>query len=97
MGLLSLIRLEGAETLLQGGLGEGAVEGAGLSLLSPREREVFEYLAAGHTNREIADRISVGVKSVETYRARVFEKLGIKTRAELVRYAMATGVIRDSE
>ena len=72
-------------------------DGAGLLALSPRERQVFDLLAAGHTNREIADLIGVGVKSVETYRARVFEKLGIKTRAELVRYAMATGVLHDGE
>jgi DNA-binding CsgD family transcriptional regulator len=63
-------------------------------VLSPREREVLELLAAGHTQREIAERIGVGTKSVETYRSRVAEKLGIKSRAELVRYALLHGLLR---
>ena len=45
--------------------------------------------ALGFTNKEIASRLDVGVKSVETYKARGVEKLGLKTRAELVRYASA--------
>jgi DNA-binding NarL/FixJ family response regulator len=72
-----------------------APDEAGLKALSSREREVFDLLVAGHTNREIADSIGVGVKTVETYRARVLEKLGVKTRAELVRYAMSTGILSD--
>ncbi len=63
-------------------------------VLSPREREVLELLAAGHTQREIAERIGVGTKSVETDRSRVAEKLGIKSRAELVRYALLHGLLR---
>jgi DNA-binding NarL/FixJ family response regulator len=47
--------------------------------------------ALGFTNKEIASRIDVGVKSVETYRARGLEKLGLRTRAELVRYASGQG------
>jgi DNA-binding NarL/FixJ family response regulator len=47
--------------------------------------------ALGFTNKEIASRIDVGVKSVETYKARGLEKLGLRTRAELVRYASAQG------
>ena len=47
--------------------------------------------AQGFTNKEIAARLAVGVKSVETYKARGLEKLGLKSRAELVRYASAQG------
>jgi DNA-binding NarL/FixJ family response regulator len=64
-------------------------------VLSPREREVLELLALGHTQREIAERIGVGTKSVETYRARVAEKLGLRTRADLVRYALRYGLVEN--
>jgi two-component system response regulator NreC len=64
--------------------------------LSAREREVLEMVAKGHTNREIADRMGLSIKTVETYRARLLEKLGLETRAELVRYAMAAGLLRDA-
>lgn len=63
------------------------------SHLSGREREVLELLAQGFTNREIAERLGVSVKTVEGYRARLLDKLGMKTRAELVRYAMETGIL----
>jgi DNA-binding NarL/FixJ family response regulator len=59
--------------------------------LTERETEVLKLVALGFTNKEIARRLDVGVKSIETYRARGSEKLGIKTRAELVRYAAAQG------
>lgn len=62
-------------------------------VLSPREREVLELLALGHTQREVAERIGVGTKSVETYRARVAEKLGLRSRADLVRYALRHGLV----
>ena len=56
--------------------------------LSEREREVIRLVALGYTNRQIADTLFLSVKTVETYRARAMEKLGLKTRAELVRYAL---------
>jgi len=56
--------------------------------LSPREKEVMILVAKGHTNQEIANQLNVGVKSVETYRGRVMEKLHLKTRAELVEYVI---------
>jgi two-component system response regulator NreC len=62
------------------------------ALLSPREIEVLGQLALGYTNKEIATRLAVGVKSVETYRARLSQKLGLSGRAELVRYAMENGL-----
>jgi two-component system response regulator NreC len=67
---------------------------AGLACLSQREREVLELVAYGYTNREIASRLHVSPKSVETYRSRVLEKLGLKTRADLVRFALEMGVVR---
>jgi len=59
--------------------------------LSEREAEVIKQVARGHTNQEIADRLSLSVKTVETYRARAMEKLGLANRAALVRYALAQG------
>jgi DNA-binding NarL/FixJ family response regulator len=64
------------------------------SVLSRRERQVLDLLARGHTRREIAARLEIGVKSVETYRARLAQKLGVQTRADLVRYALESGVLR---
>jgi two-component system response regulator NreC len=62
-------------------------------LLSKREAEVLKLLGAGHTNRAIAERLKLSVKTVETYRARLCEKLGLHDRAELVRYALQTGIV----
>jgi DNA-binding NarL/FixJ family response regulator len=59
--------------------------------LTDREAAVLKMAALGFTNKEIASRIDVGVKSVETYKARGLEKLGLRTRAELVRYGSAQG------
>lgn len=61
--------------------------------LSDREREVLRYLALGHTNQDIADLLHVSVKTVETYKARLMEKLEMRKRADLVRYALDHGII----
>lgn len=61
--------------------------------LSEREREVLKYLSLGHTNQEIAEILHISVKTVETYKTRVMEKLDLRKRAELVRYAMENGII----
>jgi DNA-binding NarL/FixJ family response regulator len=63
--------------------------------LTQRETEVLKLIALGFTNKEIAHQLGVGVKSVETYKARGIEKLGLKTRAELVRYAAGQGWLAD--
>jgi DNA-binding NarL/FixJ family response regulator len=63
-----------------------------LKLLSQREREVLELVARGHTNQQIADRLGLSVKTVETHRARLVEKLGLRSRADLVRYALDAGL-----
>ncbi len=61
--------------------------------LSRRERQVLELVARGHTNKEVATVLDVSVKSVETYRSRVLEKLQLKSRAELVKYAIDIGLL----
>jgi DNA-binding NarL/FixJ family response regulator len=61
--------------------------------LSRREREVLRLLAQGHSNQQIADRIRLSVKTVETYRTRLREKLGLKGRAEFYRFAVESGIL----
>jgi len=61
--------------------------------LSRRELEVLRLLAQGHTNQAVADRLTVSVKTIETHRRRMSEKLGFKTRAELFRFAVEAGVL----
>jgi two-component system, NarL family, response regulator NreC len=61
--------------------------------LSRREREVLLLLAQGHSNQQIADHLRVSVKTVETYRTRLREKLGLKGRAELYRFAIESGML----
>jgi DNA-binding NarL/FixJ family response regulator len=63
--------------------------------LTEREQDVLKLVALGFTNKEIARQLDVGIKSIETYKARGTEKLGIKTRAQLVRYASAQGWLAD--
>jgi two-component system, NarL family, response regulator NreC len=59
--------------------------------LSEREREVLRLLALGHTNQEIATILFISVRTAETHRAHIMRKLGLSTRAEIVRHALATG------
>jgi len=61
--------------------------------LTPREREVMARVAEGYTNSQIAEELRLGVKSVETYRARVMDKLGLTSRSDLVRFALESGVL----
>jgi len=70
-------------------------EAAGMSL-SEREEAVIRIVAQGYTNREIAERLDLSVKTVETYRARAMEKLGLASRADLVRFAAARDWLGDS-
>jgi DNA-binding NarL/FixJ family response regulator len=65
--------------------------GAAKSETTTRETMVLKLASRGYANKEIARRLDIGVKSVETYKARGLEKLGLKTRAELVRYASMQG------
>jgi len=70
-----------------------AVHGHRKSQLTPREREVMGRVAEGYTNAQIAEELRLGVKSVETYRARVMEKLGLTSRSALVRFALECGIL----
>jgi len=63
-----------------------------LGLLSSRERQVLQLLAEGHTLVDIADALALSIKTVETYRLRMMEKLGIHDIANLVRFAIQHGV-----
>ena len=65
--------------------------------LSHREREVLYLLALGHTNQEIAERLMLSVKTVETYKARLKDKLNIHGRSELVRFAMNNGILESMD
>jgi DNA-binding NarL/FixJ family response regulator len=73
--------------------GKGVPEG---SDLSERENEVARLIATGYSNKEIASRLALSVKTVETYKARSMEKLGLRSRAELVRYAVQRGWLQDT-
>lgn len=66
---------------------------APIATLSAREREVLVLLAEGHTNRAIAERLGLSVKTVESYRARLMQKLGLGSRAELTRLAIDLGLV----
>ena len=62
--------------------------------LSEREQEVLKMVALGHTSGEIAEQLNLSAKTVETYRARGMEKLGLRTRAALVKFALQEGLIK---
>ncbi len=64
--------------------------------LSAREGEVLALVARGHTNRETAEQLGLSVKTVETYRMRLMQKLGLRGRAELVDYAIREGLLEGS-
>ena len=65
--------------------------------LSEREREVLRLLALGHTNQEIAKMLYISVRTAETHRAHIMQKLGFHSRADLVRHALAQGLLDDNE
>jgi len=61
--------------------------------LSERESEVLRLLALGHTNQEIAKQLFISVRTAETHRAHIMQKLRLSSRAELVRYAIDRGLL----
>ena len=63
--------------------------------LSEREREVLRLLALGHTNQEIAKQLFISVRTAETHRAHIMQKLRLTSRAELVRHALAQGLLEE--
>ena len=61
--------------------------------LTPRELEILRLVAMGHSNKEIAEALKISVKTVENHKTRIKERLRVQTRADLVRYAMAKGLL----
>ncbi len=64
--------------------------------LSERERDVLVLLAWGYSNKEIAAKLGLSVKTVETYKVRIGEKLGLRSRTEMVQYALRHGWLNES-
>jgi DNA-binding NarL/FixJ family response regulator len=73
----------------------GAFPTAGADPLSDREKEVARAVAWGESNKEIAHWLGISIKTVETYKARIAEKLGLKSRTDIVRYALQQGWLTD--
>jgi two-component system response regulator NreC len=84
-----------ASILVQDVLAKGKATGANgpVNILSRRELQVLGLVARGYTSAEIARQIFVGVKTIETYRSRIFEKLGLQTRSDLIRFAVQLGLL----
>jgi DNA-binding NarL/FixJ family response regulator len=72
-----------------------APEAAHITLLSEREIDVLRLLAQGFTSKEIAERLDIGVKTVDTYKGRAVEKLDLRSRAQIVRFAVNQGWFAD--
>ena len=64
-------------------------------VLSDRETDVLRLIANGHSNKEIAARLGISVKTIETYKVRAMEKLGFRTRVDVIRHAAAKGWLSD--
>jgi DNA-binding NarL/FixJ family response regulator len=73
-----------------------SIRTAALEPLSERERDVLYLLALGHTNQEIGKQLFISVRTVDTHRAHIMRKLQLDTRAQLVMFALANGVIGPS-
>jgi DNA-binding NarL/FixJ family response regulator len=89
-------RIAGGDGYVDPDLGAKLVVDAAAPALAPltdRERDVLYLLALGYTNHEIAGRLLISVRTVDTHRAHVMLKLRLETRAELVMFALANGVI----
>ena len=69
-------------------VGEGGEEDRSYRQLSNRELEILQLLAKGYTNKEISEQVYLSVKTVEAHRSKIYKKLGFKTRADLVSYAL---------
>jgi DNA-binding NarL/FixJ family response regulator len=63
-------------------------------LLTPREEEIVKLVAEAHTNEEIAEMLFISKKTVERHRANILEKLGMRDRVELTRYAIRRGLVQ---
>lgn len=68
-------------------------ERTSLDVLTDREREILQLIAEGHTNKEIADLLSLSIRTVQNHRAHLMQKLGIHDRGDLIKYAIQKGII----
>jgi two-component system response regulator NreC len=75
-------------------VGRPVKTGGRLDVLTKREQEVCTYLSMGHTNSEVAEALSISKRTVETHRATIMTKLELKSRAELVRFALENGLLK---
>lgn len=66
-------------------------------ILTPREQELFKLLADGHSNQDIAEKLIISIKTVQTHRAHIMEKLNLNNRTELIKYAIRQGIISVDE
>jgi DNA-binding NarL/FixJ family response regulator len=82
-----------SEMLMSGYLGRCQRAGESVASLSGREREVVQLLAEGRSNKEVANALGISVKTVETHRARIMEKLNLKAFSSLVRYAVRNNIV----
>jgi two-component system response regulator NreC len=65
-----------------------------LSLLTPRERQIFRLLAYGYTNRQVAEQLKISERTVETHRANLTAKAGLRGRADIVQFALKSRLLR---
>jgi DNA-binding NarL/FixJ family response regulator len=85
-----------AGKIVDGYIGRNKLRGAKQNgTLTEREKEVLRLVALGYTNKEIASDLNISVKTVETHKTHIMEKLDIKSRADMVRYAIEQGWMQD--
>ena len=77
-------------------VGKSALRGEAPGALSEREEEVLRMIACGYSNKEVAARLQISVKTVEAHKAGATRKLGMKSRIEIVRYALLQGWLQDN-
>ena len=70
-------------------------ERAAHAMLTPRERQILALIGAGHTNQEIAEQLSLSINTVQAHRSHIIDKLNLHSRADLMRYAVRVGLLRD--
>lgn len=95
----SFINLPGTSVSPDSGLSKSpeTEDHEALQSLSTREQEVLTFVAQGHTNQAIADRLFLSVKTVESYRSRLMSKLNLRTRAELTGFALKLGLLQSED
>ena len=84
-----------AATVLVDELTDRQAQNGLLSILSDREKDVIRLTAMGFTSREIGDKLALSPKTVDTYRLRAMEKLNLKHRSDIIRFALQAGLLDD--